>query len=90
MKPLGWRMGANDYNSREELERVAIKARHRRWETAEINAELLALVPQSIDWCGCDRCDVCGFYEDWVGVPDDLPVIPRVTMLDAYKAKGGR
>jgi hypothetical protein len=87
MKPLGWRIRANDYDSREELVRVIIKARHRRWETTEINIGL--------DDYGDPGCLCCEFipsvdieldddvYYDFC----DIPPIPRVTLFDAYKAK---
>lgn len=76
-------MGANDYNSREELERVVIKARHRRWETAEINVALFEMrdAPDVDYYCDCADC-----LQIWAW-NDDPPPIPRVTLFDAYIAR---
>jgi hypothetical protein len=80
-------MGANDYDSREELVRVIVKARHRRWATAELS--------DGLDDYGDPGCLCCEFipsvdieldddvYYDFC----DIPPIPRVTLFDAYKAK---
>jgi hypothetical protein len=80
-------MRANEYDSREELVRVVFRARHRRWETAEIGIGLA-------DY-GDPGCLCCEFippvhieldddvYYDFA----DIPPIPRVTLFDAYKAK---
>jgi len=86
MKPLGWRMGANEYYSYGQ-DRVIIKARHRRWETVEIDVGL-----DDYDDSGCLCCEFIpsvdieledDVYYDF----GDIPPIPRVTLFDAYKAK---
>lgn len=82
MKPLGISIRSND-------EGYSVnKARHRRWETAEINAALVDLDADPFDLeidelCGCHECA-------WGWVADEPSPILPVTLLDAYKAKGGR
>jgi len=80
-------MGANDYDSREELVRVIVKARHRRWATAELS--------DGLDDYGDPGCLCCEFIPSVdIELEDDemfglafAPAIPRVTLFDAYKAK---
>jgi hypothetical protein len=57
----------------------------RRWQTVEINTELLDIgadpwPSESLELCGCYDCA-------WGQFVDDVPPIPPITLFDAYKAK---
>lgn len=55
MKPYGWRLGANDYDSREQSVRVVMPVRARRAARREIVSEGRAF--ELFDVCdGCRGC----------------------------------